>query len=341
MKLQYPLTKQLGILFAIILALLVFLVIYLFSISNNTTPKTTTVTETTTFPNIIASSPSITETATSSSATTLAIIEGVTKITEIPKTGDYYAVYYDYDDKYHPEKLFYVTQIVEELPALSFLPTGGRASFKVINSYLAKSESTLFYKGQILDEKFDAKTFTIFEETGDAVFAKDKNRVYTINENVIAYLDGADSATFKKMNDVYYKDKNTVYIFYNSIQYPPLRIKGVDGSSFEILRVRAPCSAVEKSRADYAKDKSKVFCGHETIKDADPATFEILGNYDENPSGMYTTSGIAKDKSCIFKGGEKVLDIKGECVSPRSCTETNFEEPIQGERFLKFGCGLK
>ena len=197
-----------------------------------------------------------------------------------------------------------------------------------------KDKNRVYYDLTTMLEGADSATFVVY----DNYFAKDKNRIYL--SGTADYPQALDVSTFEKVDLNYFKDKSNVYFsdlifekkFGQSSYYHLEPINGLDAGSFKYLGI---CGCVEKSCAFYVKDKNNAFCGYNDnlpiIDGADSATFEYVGQYNENPEGMPVSSGIAKDKNCVYRADKKVLDINDACFSPVNCTKDN----------LANGCGLK
>lgn len=123
-------------------------------------------------------------------------------------------------------------------------------------------------------EGADAKTFTIFND----IYAKDKNSVYVEDKKI----ENADAGTFEVLdNERYAKDKNQVY--YAELYllgmgggYKPGLINGADAKTFTVLDY------------DYSKDANTVYCFNRVVRNADPKTFAVLKyGYAIDNNGVY------------------------------------------------------
>ena len=129
-------------------------------------------------------------------------------------------------------------------------------------------------------EGADPETFEFIDGSPSAwglvvTYAKDKNRVYHYNR----VIEGADPASFEKLEKWYVKDKNHVYNAHNSHQI----YENYDASTFVILGNW------------FVKDKGGVYYEHNIsaeaikIENADPDSFEILWgtNYLKDKNQVY------------------------------------------------------
>jgi hypothetical protein len=123
------------------------------------------------------------------------------------------------------------------------------------------------------------------------------------------------STFFEIGNSYYFRHDNSIYIRDRSGSFT--LFSGADPNTFQVLGL---CVAVEMDGAMYTKDQFNVWCGMDKIQNADPATFQFVGDYDDNPGGMPSEAGIAKEKNCIYHDGSPILDQQGSCSSPSGCT---------------------
>ena len=156
----------------------------------------------------------------------------------------------------------------------------------------ARDKKNFYYKGKIV-KGIDMPTFEIVSiQSNDSGKAgrlvkcytpyiteiKDKNGTYSITE-LEARANGADPKTFEIINDMYYKDKSTVYYNgYNS----GYKLPDSDPSTFEVLG------------DSYSKDKDTVYHHGKKLDRADSQTFILLKNK------------YAKDKNTIYYYGKKI-----------------------------------
>lgn len=273
-------------------------------------------------------------------------------------------------------------------------------TFTVLSSRWAKDKNQVYnhYYDSYGHSQFsivdaDAATFRI--ATGDDRFAQDKTRVFRFDGKILAgvhpdmftilskdfeksktqvfyqgeVIANADAATFTSVDGGFFKDSHRLYFITGNgeVGYtlktmsPP----GIDTLTFENIRgeyfkdkssvyiggiyegftqiknadpatfqILKVCMSVEKSAGYYAKDKSYVYCGTTIIASADPLTFEYVGQYDDNPGGMPLSSGVGKDKNCIYRRDKKVLDSIGICVKPTNCTTSSLANNPQS-------CGIQ
>ena len=221
-----------------------------------------------------------------------------------PKTFAYLGFQYGKD----ASNVYFQSSTIQEAEA---------TNFSIIDAFWAKDKNNVFFKGKVVAGA-DAQTFASIKNTD---FLKDKNRVYAEDNhsststapNIFTEID---PASFQQINSsLYFKDRNGVYI--DDRLGSLTLLQGADPASFQVL---GGCAGVEMSVTLYTKDQHIVWCGTEIIKNADPATFQYVGNYEKNTGGMPASSGIAKDKNCIYRAGLPILDDQGKCFSPVSCT---------------------
>lgn len=244
-------------------------------------------------------------------------------------------------------KVYYNGEILTNADADSFAQINDRSGY-------AKDKNNIFLHGKILNIEIDRASLVIMFGA-----IKDSRHVYI--EDYDGNLDLAsdiDAPTFQhvgtsceviRSSDIeYYKDKYRVYVVAANTNDGPnyKSIDSVDVSSFHILQTGS------LSNASYAKDKNVVYssCYGNILKEADPATFQILGKkYARDKSHMYYRDRIingadmstfviisgtrdewdqrmesfSKDKNNVYQFGEKV-----EGVNPENCTTeaTGFRE---------------
>ena len=125
-----------------------------------------------------------------------------------------------------------------------------------------------------------------------AEFAKDKDYIYVLDLKFVVFggmqkpegfddvnryfFSGVDAPTFESIDQHFFKDKNNVY--YSSWQ-DFVVVDGADVQTFS----RIPGSG------QYSRDKNRVYSYWHVIEDADPLTFEAIGD-----------SWFAKDKTSVF-----------------------------------------
>lgn len=148
---------------------------------------------------------------------------------------------------------------------------------KVINilPWLEKDSKNVYYHSKIISNA-DTKTFSIIYSWKDEIYAKDKNSVYLINESFI-YPINCDPNTVKILDQWYIKDSKNIY--WRSRLWI-LKIDWADMKTFKILTKK------------YAKDKNNVYTAGKPIKWADPETFQLLRSSNN--------FNYAKDKNKIY-----------------------------------------
>ena len=212
------------------------------------------------------------------------------------------------------------------------------ATFESLNNIFYKDKNSIYYHKEKL-ENADYKTFEAFKYG----YAKDKNNVYFF-ENII---NGADAATFVVLKDGYAKDSKTVYKYglpANTISL--IRENGGDQYTFEVLKDKQPAdmrpekgaldpATVEVFKNGYVKDKNGIYYfvpgfGNTQIlgilvkSEADPATFEILGD-----------SEYSKDKNSVYFWGFKL----GNANSSTSVLKDDFI--VDGNKIYLWGMEVK
>ena len=121
-----------------------------------------------------------------------------------------------------------------------------------------------------------------------------------------------DTATFKNINNAFYKDKNHVYRYYGMVY----------GGTFNIYEEGDPKSFKSLGRC-YARDKNHVYENRSgIIKGADLKTFKSVNNLDEC---------VAKDKFGYFQWHMRIT--KEELKNPQILTKIKaFERELQRKK---------
>ena len=157
-------------------------------------------------------------------------------------------------------------------------------SFQVIGgggNYYAKDKKNVYFKG-IKINNANPKSFELFDyEWSFHNYAKDKDYVFFYSKNFNVLVE-ADVSSFKFLNAVFTKDKNTVFAW-------GVEIEGADSSSFEVIN--------NEGHKNYAKDKNNVYIDYKKIVDADPNSFELL-YISEGPINRRDV--YSKDKNNIY-----------------------------------------
>jgi hypothetical protein len=100
-----------------------------------------------------------------------------------------------------------------------------------------------------------------------------------------------DTASFKNIGDLYYKDKNHVYY----------HVQMMDGGPFFIVWEADPNSFKVLDSSYYGKDNQNVFCRGGLIEQADAKSFRVVSQPDKR---VY--SWTAKDKNHSYDGTDVV-----------------------------------
>ena len=144
------------------------------------------------------------------------------------------------------------------------------------------------YAKQVL--KIDKETF----QEISAVYSKDKNGVYVIENRGWKKLEGLDPVTFEIINisgsaRQYLKDKNGVY--------------SIDGDSDNLVLEKLPYDpqTYEVINQLYSRDKNNIYYDNKKIEGADLPTFQRIDEY------IYS-----KDKNNIYFRGKKISGVDKE-----------------------------
>ena len=135
--------------------------------------------------------------------------------------------------------------------------------------------------------KIDKETF----QEISAVYSKDKNGVYVIENRGWKKLEGLDPVTFEIINisgsaRQYLKDKNGVY--------------SIDGDSDNLVLEKLPYDpqTYEVINQLYSRDKNNIYYDNKKIEGADLPTFQRIDEY------IYS-----KDKNNIYFRGKKISGV--------------------------------
>lgn len=138
--------------------------------------------------------------------------------------------------------------------------------------------------------KIDKETF----QEISAVYSKDKNGVYVIENRGWKKLEGLDPVTFEIINisgsaRQYLKDKNGVY--------------SIDGDSDNLVLEKLPYDSqtYEVINQLYSRDKNNIYYDNKKIEGADLPTFQRIDEY------IYS-----KDKNNIYFRGKKISGVDKE-----------------------------
>ena len=138
--------------------------------------------------------------------------------------------------------------------------------------------------------KIDKETF----QEISAVYSKDKNGVYVIENREWKKLEGLDPVTFEIINingsvRQYLKDKNGVY--------------SIDGDSDNLVLEKLPYDpqTYEVINQLYSRDKNNIYYDNKKIEGADLPTFQRIDEY------IYS-----KDKNNIYFRGKKISGVDKE-----------------------------
>lgn len=138
--------------------------------------------------------------------------------------------------------------------------------------------------------KIDKETF----QEISAVYSKDKNGVYVIENRGWKKLEGLDPVTFEIINisgsaRQYLKDKNGVY--------------SIDGDSDNLVLEKLPYDpqTYEVINQLYSRDKNNIYYDNKKIEGADLPTFQRIDEY------IYS-----KDKNNIYFRGKKISGVDKE-----------------------------
>lgn len=194
-------------------------------------------------------------------------------------------------------------------------------TFVVLSKDFEKSQTQVFYKGEVAADA-DAATFA---PVGSSGFFKDAHHLYFVTGNgEIGYT--LKTVSPPGMDTLTFESIRGGYFRDKNNVYIGGIYEGftqIKNADPATFQILNVCMSVEKSAGYYAKDKNYVYCGAAIIAGADPSTFEYVGQYDDNPGGMPLSSGIGKDKNCIYRRDKKLLDSAGMCVKPVTCTSSS------------------
>jgi len=153
--------------------------------------------------------------------------------------------------------------------------------FLIVNTVPAYAKQAL---------KIDKETF----QEISAVYSKDKNGVYVIENRGWKKLEGLDPVTFEIINisgsaRQYLKDKNGVY--------------SIDGDSDNLVLEKLPYDpqTYEVINQLYSRDKNNIYYDNKKIEGADLPTFQRIDEY------IYS-----KDKNNIYFRGKKISGVDKE-----------------------------
>lgn len=137
-------------------------------------------------------------------------------------------------------------------------------------------------------ENADPKSFEVLNKH----ISKDKDSIFIMFNSIT----GVDHDTFSVYGESNYaKDKDNIYfIDWKDLSEPVKIIKDADRNSFEFVQEKI-------STADYyAKDKNKVFLNERVLKDVDPNTLKFIDEF------------YYKDKDHVFVFDNRIKDADPE-----------------------------
>ncbi|WP_428661125.1 DKNYY domain-containing protein [Runella sp.] len=137
-------------------------------------------------------------------------------------------------------------------------------------------DSRYIYKGNFKITNADPATFEFVPMFNGYYVCRDKNYVFWQDNP----LEGIDGQSFKRVSEMYFKDKNGVWSISlgRTIEWVP--VPSADAETF---------TAVKRF---YGRDKNSVFYENRKVEGADPATFEETENYGgKDKTGNYQ-SGV-------------------------------------------------
>lgn len=170
-------------------------------------------------------------------------------------------------------------------------------SFVVIDTHWSKDKVNLFYTDKVV-ENVDIETFKI----NDDGIAVDKDNVFfngkILNINVDPLTVTSDYGFIKDKSHVYFWD------YFGDPQKPDI-LSIADAQTFQYI---GECACVEKSCANYYKDKNNVYVDDTLIKNSDPVSFQYFGAYDYYGGGMPSLTSYAKDKNAVYESCGEILE---------------------------------
>ncbi len=203
---------------------------------------------------------------------------------------------------------------------LNYSPTAANVSpitFEGEESYFGTDQENVYFRPWpeaewklLLDA--DLATFGIVSRIGAEIvgpleYAKDKNRVYYYEHELIApSIIDADPNTFTVLNATYSKDKNNIYIpvtlsimdYIETARGQKKVLEGADPMTFEILN------------SEYVKDIESVWWNGIKVEGADPATFLTFDEY-----------YYASDKNHIYRKEDSLDEL---ALDPKTFVALNY-----------------
>ena len=157
-------------------------------------------------------------------------------------------------------------------------------TFELIDRNFAKDSVNIYYYGytgegqnNICILPCDRKSFQIL----DYRYSKDARKVFFLGFQI----KGVDGSTFTLLTEDYTKDGKAVYFLER-------KIEGGDPESFEVYKENGEFG----HDFDFARDKNFVYMDDQKMKDADVATFKVLGeNYGSDKTHVYYKTKIVKN----------------------------------------------
>lgn len=143
-------------------------------------------------------------------------------------------------------------------------------------------DSRQVYRSRIAVEGADPATFVFVPMFNGNYLTYDRRGVYSYDKPI----EGADGSTFRKVSDFHFCDKQGAWGLSLGRETHWVPMATVDVATF---------TGIGKN---YAKDKQHVYYGIDTIKGADPATFEETGYLTgKDKNGLYSSGYRATDKN--------------------------------------------
>lgn len=151
---------------------------------------------------------------------------------------------------------------------------GDVKTFKVVykdsyrNSY-AKDKNNVYYYNEVI-KGADPETFELLEVNGVDYIAKDKNRIFLLDEGGYYPDEELDVDKFRSIGYEYFTDDKNIWVVSMTSDGDFLNMIGedekweVDLKTFEVIG------------NGYAKDKFRVFRSASSLINSDPDTFELL-----------------------------------------------------------------
>jgi serine/threonine protein kinase len=164
------------------------------------------------------------------------------------------------------------------------IPDADPATFEVMDFNLAKDANRV-WRTDVPIEGADAATAVVVNPHW---VWKDRHNVYY----QFTVLAEADPATFRHLDQAFYRDANVVY-------WSTTRLEGADVNTFRTFGNDVP----------YAADEERVWVGSNQLPQVDAASFRLLHNH------------VFADKSNVYVGGEALPVMDADAVTFRKVAE--------------------